>query len=95
MEAVDTFFRDRLIAFLSRPRATSIAVLLPDGCPSVGDGGARDVPFGLKTFAAGEPYQPELAVGVSGVHGGAGAGPQERPGSARCAGRGAASTLTA
>jgi purine catabolism regulator len=76
VEAVDTYFGDRLIAFLSRPRATSIAILLPDGYPSVGNGGARDLMLGLKTFAAGEPYQLELAAGVSGVHSGAGAGPK-------------------
>jgi DNA-binding PucR family transcriptional regulator len=76
VEAVDTFFGDRLIAFLSRPRQTSIAILLPDGYPSVGDGGARDLLLGLKTFAAGEPYRVELAVGVSGVHSKVGAGPK-------------------
>ena len=76
VEAVDTFFGDRLIAFLSRPRATSIAILLPDGYPSVGNGSARDLLLGLKTFAVGEPYLLELAVGVSGAHGGAGAGPK-------------------
>ena len=43
VEAVDTYCGDRLIAFLSRPRATSVAVLLPDGYPSVGDGSARDL----------------------------------------------------
>jgi DNA-binding PucR family transcriptional regulator len=76
VEAVDTFCGDRLIAFLSRPRQTSVAILLPDGYPSVGDGGARDLLLGLKTFAAGEPYRVELAVGVSGVHRVAGAGPK-------------------
>lgn len=76
VEAVDTFCGDRLIAFLNRPRQTSIAVLLPDGYPSVGDGGARDLLLGLKAFAAGEPYRVELAVGVSGVHSEAGAGPK-------------------
>ncbi len=76
VEAVDTFCGDRLIAFLSRPKDTSLAVLLPDGYPSVGDGGARDLARGLKTFAAGEPYRLQLAVGVSGPHRGPGAGPK-------------------
>jgi purine catabolism regulator len=76
VEAVDTYCGDRLIAFLSRPRATSVAVLLPDGYPSVGDGGARDLVLGLKTFAAGEPYRVEVAVGVSGTHRGPDAGPK-------------------
>lgn len=76
VEAVDTFCGDRLIAFLSRPRQTSIAILLPDGYPSVGDGGARDLLLGLKTFAAGDPYRVRLDVGVSGVHSVAGAGPK-------------------
>ncbi len=76
VEAVDTYYGDRLIAFLSRPRATSVAVLLPDGYPSVGDGSARDLVLGLKTFAAGEPYRVDVAVGVSGVHRGPGAGPK-------------------
>jgi purine catabolism regulator len=78
VEAVDTYCGDRLIAFLSRPRATSLAVLLPDGYPSVGDGSARDLVLGLKTFAAGEPYRLEVAVGVSGAHRGPGAGPEAR-----------------
>lgn len=76
VEAVDTYYGDRLIAFLSRPRATSVAVLLPDGYPSVGSGSARDLLLGLKTFAGGEPYRVELAVGVSGAHRGPGAGPK-------------------
>ena len=76
VEAVDTFCGDRLIAFLSRPRATSLAVLLPDGYPSVGDGSARDLVLSLKTFAAGEPYRLEVAGGVSGAHRGPGAGPK-------------------
>lgn len=76
VEAVDTYFGDRLIAFLSRPRATSVAVLLPDGYPSVGGGSARDLLLGLKTFAAGEPHELQLAVGVSGAHHGPGAGPK-------------------
>jgi sugar diacid utilization regulator len=76
VEAVDTFCGDRLIAFLSRPEDTSLAVLLPDGYPSVGDGGARDLARGLKTFAAGEPYRLQLAVGLSGAHRGPGVGPQ-------------------
>lgn len=76
VEAVDTFCGDRLIAFLSRPKDTSLAVLLPDGYPSVGDGGARDLARGLKTFASGEPYRLQLAVGLSGSHRGPGAGPQ-------------------
>ena len=76
VEAVDTYCGDRLIAFLSRPRATSLAILLPDGYPSVGDGSARDLLLGLKTFAAGEPYRLEIAVGVSGAHSRAGAGPK-------------------
>lgn len=76
VEAVDTFCGDRLIAFLSRPRATSIAILLPDGYPSVGDGTPRDLLLGLKTFAAGEPYRLELTVGVSAAHRAAGAGPK-------------------
>jgi len=76
VEAVDTYCGDRLIAFLSRPRRTSIAILLPDGYPSVGDGGARDLLLGLKTFAAGDPCRVRLDVGVSGVHSIAGAGPK-------------------
>ena len=76
VEAVDTFCGDRLIAFLSRPKDTSLAVLLPDGYPSVGDGGARDLARALKTFAAVEPYRLQLAVGLSGAHRGPGAGPQ-------------------
>jgi sugar diacid utilization regulator len=76
VEAVDTFCEDRLIALLSRPRATSLAVLLPDGYPSVGDGSARDLVSGIKKFAAGEPYGLQLAVGVSAAHEGAGAGPR-------------------
>jgi sugar diacid utilization regulator len=75
VEAVDTFCGDRLIAFLSRPRVTSVAVLLPDGYPSVGSGSARDLLLGLVTFAAGEPHRLELAVGVSGAHRDPGAGP--------------------
>ena len=76
VEAVDTYCGDRLIAFLSRPRATSLAVLLPDGYPPVGDGSARDLLLGIKTFAAGEPYRLEIAVGASGAHSGPGAGPK-------------------
>jgi purine catabolism regulator len=76
VEAIDTFCGDRLIAFLSRPRATSVAVLLPDGYPSVGGGSARDLLLGLKTFAGGEPYRVEVAAGVSGPHRGPGAGPK-------------------
>ncbi|HEX5641078.1 MAG TPA: helix-turn-helix domain-containing protein [Thermoleophilia bacterium] len=76
VEAVDTFCGDRLIALLSRPKDTSLAVLLPDGYPSVGDGGARDLARGIKTFAAGEPYRLQLAVGLSGAHRGPVAGPQ-------------------
>ena len=76
VEAVDAFCGDRLIALLSGPRATSLAVLLPDGYPSVGDGSARDLASGIKKFAGGEPHELQLAVGVSGVHRGAGAGPQ-------------------
>ena len=76
VEAVDSFCGGRLIAFLSRPRATSVAVLLPDGYPSVGSGSARDLLLGLKMFAAGEAYRVELAVGVSGAHGDPGAGPK-------------------
>ena len=76
VDAVDTYCGDRVIAFLSRPRATSLAVLVPDGYPSVGDGSARDLLLSLKAVAAGEPYRLELAVGVSGVHRGPGAGPK-------------------
>jgi sugar diacid utilization regulator len=76
VEAVDTFCGDRLIALLSRPKDTSLAVLLPDGYPSVGDGGARDLARGLKTFAAAEPYRLQLAVGLSGAHRRPVAGPQ-------------------
>ena len=76
VEAVDTYCGERLIAFLSRPRATSLAILLPDGYSSVGDGSARDLLLSLKMFAAGEPYRLELAVGVSGAHRGPGAGPK-------------------
>jgi len=68
VEAVDTFLGDRLIAFLSRPRRMSITVLLPDGAPSVGEGGARDLLLGLKTFAAGEPYRLSLTIGASAAH---------------------------
>lgn len=74
VEAVDTFCGDRLIPFLSRPQETSVAVLLPDGYPSVGDGGARDLLLGLKSLTAGEPYRVALAVGVSGAHRVAGGG---------------------
>lgn len=76
VEAVDTFCGDRLIAFLSRPQATSVTVLLPDGYPSVGDGSARDLLLGLKTFAAGDPYRVLLAVGCSAAHRSADAGPE-------------------
>jgi sugar diacid utilization regulator len=76
VEAVDTYCGDRLIAFLSRPQGTDIAVLLPDGYPSVGDGGARDLLLGLKSFCAAEPYRVRLAVGSSAAHTGAGAGPK-------------------
>lgn len=76
VEAVDTYCGDRLIAFLSRPRVTSLAVLLPDGFAPVGDGGARDLLLGIKTFAAGEPYRLEVAVGASGAHSGPAAGPK-------------------
>ncbi len=75
VEAVDTFCGDRLIAFLSRPRQTSVEILLPDGYPSVGDGSARALLLGLKEHAAGEPYQVGLAIGVSAPHRGAGTGP--------------------
>jgi purine catabolism regulator len=74
VEAVDKYCGDRLIAFLSRPQATSIAVLLPDGYPSVGDGSARDLLLGLKHFCAAEPYRVRLVVGSSGAHRSAGAG---------------------
>ena len=90
VEAVDTYCGDRLIAFLSRPRATSLAVLLPDGYPSVGDGSARDLLLGIKTFAAGEPYRLEVAVGASGAHRGPGRRPQGAPGGGRRPGRRAA-----
>jgi purine catabolism regulator len=76
VEAVDTFCGDRLIAFLSRPQAMSIAVLLPDGYPSVGDGSARDLLLGLKTFCAGDPYRVKLAIGSSTAHRTARAGPK-------------------
>jgi sugar diacid utilization regulator len=76
VEAVDTFCGDRLIAFLSRPRQTSVAILLPDGYSSVGDGSARALLLGLKEAAGGDPYRVHLAVGVSGVHRVAGAGPK-------------------
>jgi DNA-binding PucR family transcriptional regulator len=76
VEAVDTFCGDRLIAFLSRPQGTDIAVLLPDGYPSVGEGGARDLLLGLKSFCAAEPYRVRLAIGSSAAHTGAGAGPK-------------------
>ncbi|NLE23173.1 MAG: PucR family transcriptional regulator [Actinobacteria bacterium] len=75
VEAVDTFCGNRLIAFLSRPRQTSVEVLVPDGHPSVGDGSARALLLGLKEHAAGEPYEVGLAIGVSASHRGAGAGP--------------------
>jgi PucR family transcriptional regulator, purine catabolism regulatory protein len=76
VEAVDTFCGDRLIAFLSRPQGTDIAVLLPDGYPSVGDGSTRDLLLGLKSFCAAEPYRVRLAVGSSASHTGAAAGPK-------------------
>jgi sugar diacid utilization regulator len=76
VEAVDTFFGDRLIAFLSRPQATSIAVLLPDGYPAVGDGSARDLLLGLKRFCAAEPYRIKLVIGSSAAHCGVGDGPK-------------------
>ena len=76
VEAVDRFCGDRLIAFLSRPQQTSIAVLLPDGYASVGDGGARDLLRGLKTFCAADPYRVQLAIGSSAAHRHAGAGPK-------------------
>jgi PucR family transcriptional regulator, purine catabolism regulatory protein len=76
VEAVDTYCGDRLIAFLSRPQGTDIAVLLPDGYPSVGDGSARDLLLGLKEFCAAGPYRVRLAVGSSAAHTGAGAGPK-------------------
>ncbi len=76
IDAVDSFCGDRLIAFLSRPQGTSIAVLLPDGYPSVGDGSARDLLLGLKTFCGGEPYRVKLAIGLSGAHRTAAAGPK-------------------
>ena len=90
VEAVDTYCGDRLIAFLSRPRATSLAVLLPDGYASVGDGSARDLLLGIKTFAAGEPYRLELAVGVSGAHREPRRRPEGAPGGGRRPGRRAA-----
>ena len=92
VEAVDTYCGDRLIAFLSRPQATSIALLLPDGYPSVGDGGARDLLLAFKTFAAGDPWQVRLAIGSSAAHRSAGAGPkalQEAKDAAQAAERGA------
>ncbi|HTX69364.1 MAG TPA: helix-turn-helix domain-containing protein [Thermoleophilia bacterium] len=91
-EAVDTFCGDRLIAFLSRPQGTAIAVLLPDGYPSVGDGGARDLLLGLKSFCAAEPCRVRLAVGSSAAHRHAGAGPkaiQEADDAVQLAARGA------
>jgi DNA-binding PucR family transcriptional regulator len=92
VEAVDTFCGDRLIAFLSRPQATSIVVLLPDGYPSVGDGGARDLLLALKAFAAGDPWRVKLAIGSSAAHQSADAGPkalQEARDAVQAAGRGA------
>ena len=76
VEAVDTYCGDRLIAFLSRPQGTDIAVLLPDGYPSVGDGSARDLLLGLKNFCAAEPFRVRLAIGSSAAHSEAGAGPK-------------------
>jgi DNA-binding PucR family transcriptional regulator len=76
VEAVDEYFGDRLIAFLSRPKGTSVAVLLPDGNPSVGVGGARELLLGLKRFASGDPYSLQFSVGVSAPHLGAAAGPK-------------------
>ena len=73
VEAVDTFFADRLVPFLSRPRRMSITVLLPDGSPSVGARDARDLLLGLKTFAAADPFRLSLTVGASAAH----ADPQE------------------
>lgn len=92
VEAVDTFCGDRLIAFLSRPRGTDIAVLLPDGYPSVGDGSARDLLLGLKVFCAAEPYKVRLSIGSSAAHAEAGAGPralQEAKDAVQLAARGA------
>jgi sugar diacid utilization regulator len=75
VEAVDTYFGDRLVPFLSRPRRVSITVLLPNGSASVGAGTARDLLLGLKTFAAGEPYSLGVTIGCSGVR----ADPQDGP----------------
>lgn len=67
-EAVDTFFGDRLIPFLSRPGRRSISLLLPDGSAAVGAGSARDLLLVFKAFAAGEPYSVSLTVGASAAH---------------------------
>jgi purine catabolism regulator len=75
VEAVDTFFGDRLIPFLSRPQRMSITILLPDGSPSARVGTARDLLLGLRTFAAQEPYRLALTIGCSDVR----SDPQEGP----------------
>jgi purine catabolism regulator len=69
VEAVDAFFGDRLIPFLSRPRRMSITVLFPGGSTNVGAGSARDLLLLFKACAADEPYRLPLTVGVSAAHG--------------------------
>ena len=68
VEAVDTFFGDRLIPFLSRPRRMSITVLFPGGSTSVGTGSARDLLLLLKAYAADDPYRLPLTIGASAAH---------------------------
>ncbi len=67
-DAVDSFFGDRLIPFLSRPGRRSISLLMPDGAAVVGAGSARDLLLVFKAYAAGEPYDVTLTVGASAAH---------------------------
>lgn len=64
-DAVDTFFGDRLIPFLSRPGRRSISLLLPDGSSVVGAGSARDLLLVFKAYAAGEPFNVALTIGAA------------------------------
>ena len=68
VEAVDAFFGDRLIPFLSRPRRMSITVLFPGGSTNAGPGSARDLLLVLKAFAADGPYRLPLTIGASAAH---------------------------
>jgi purine catabolism regulator len=66
VEAVDTFFGDRVIPFLSRPRRATVAILLPDGFPKAGT--AREILRNLRDTMAGEHYRIRVTVGCSAVH---------------------------